>query len=123
MPTGGLNAQTIEGTVKNIVDGDTFDFSGLRIRLCGIEAPEEGAHGSESAKEALTALVASKYVVCLPVGAGSVCDGRSKQFNRNRVVAQCFLDDSDIAALMVKNGHACDWPKFSGGAYRGGCAR
>ena len=38
--------------------------------------------------------------------------------NRNTVVAQCFLDDLDIAAEMVRSGNACDWPKFSGGHYR-----
>ncbi|VVT15352.1 thermonuclease family protein [Hoeflea sp. EC-HK425] len=116
-------AQTIEGTVTRVIDGDTFDFQALRIRLCGIDAPERGDGGHRQAMRALTALIEGRRVRCVPVGAGSVCDGRSKLFNRKRIVAQCYLGTHDIAARMVISGHACDWVKFSGGAYRGGCRK
>ena len=38
--------------------------------------------------------------------------------NRGRIVAQCFVGDLDIAAEMVRSGHACAWPKHSGDYYR-----
>jgi endonuclease YncB( thermonuclease family) len=47
-----------------------------------------------------------------------VCDGRSKQNSRDRIVAQCFIDNFDIATEMAKSGTVCDWPKFSGGHYK-----
>jgi len=47
-------------------------------------------------------------VCCVRVGEGSVCDGRSKPKNKNRIVAQCFLDDLDVATLMIRAGMACD---------------
>ena len=116
-------SQSLEGIAVRVIDGDTFAFSALRIRICGIEAPDRGEQGYWQAAQALESLIKGKFVRCLPVGAGSVCDSRSKIFNRNRVVAQCFVDGTDIAASMVQSGNACDWMKFSGGAYPGGCQK
>ncbi|WP_394689019.1 thermonuclease family protein [Hoeflea sp.] len=116
-------AESIEGHIDHVTDGDTFAFPGLNIRICGIEAPERGAPGFDAATQALEAIIGTKTVKCLPVGAGTICDGRSKTINRKRVVAQCFVDDVDIGAEMVRRGHACDWRKFSGGAYPGGCVK
>jgi endonuclease YncB( thermonuclease family) len=37
----------------------------------------------------------------------------------DRIVAECLLPDgTDLAAELVKQGLALDWPKFSGGKYR-----
>ena len=56
---------------------------------------------------------------------GTPCDGRSKPMSRDRVVAQCFIGDKDVAAEMMRLGQACDWPKFADSYYRvaGGCTR
>ena len=62
-------------------------------------------------------MVLGKQVRCIRVGEGSVCDGRSKPTSRNRVVAQCFVANVDVAEALTKAGHACDWGKFSGGHY------
>jgi hypothetical protein len=36
-------------------------------------------------------------------------------------VAQCFIGHDDVAELLVREGVACDWVRFSGGYYsRGG---
>jgi hypothetical protein len=61
--------------------------------------------------------VKGKAVRCVQVGDGTPCDGRSKATNRDRIVAQCFVDGADVAASLVGQGVACDWVKFSGGAY------
>jgi endonuclease YncB( thermonuclease family) len=44
-------------------------------------------------------------------------DRRSKTRSGKRVVTQCFLGARDVAAQMVRAGHARDWPKYSGGGY------
>lgn len=118
-----LSAETIEGRVSKVIDGDTFYFKAIKIRICGIEAPDRGEPGFRQSTEALAALTRGRKVTCTPVGAGSVCDRRSKLFSRGRLVAQCFIGAIDIAKHMVKSGHACDWLKFSGGAYPGGCKK
>lgn len=46
------------GIVVNVVDGDTIDVAGVgRIRLIGLDTPERGACGYESATQALAVLV------------------------------------------------------------------
>jgi endonuclease YncB( thermonuclease family) len=76
--------------------------------------------GSSEAWKKLSQLVYGKAVKCTQVGrnAGTVCDGRSPPTSRDRIVAQCYVDGHDIAAILVLDGVACDWPKFSGGYYK-----
>lgn len=116
-------AQTITGEVGRVVDGDTFHLGAIRIRICGIDAPERGEPGYGEARMALAKIISGRPLRCIPVGAGSICDGRSDTFSHKRIVAQCFAGNEDIAARMVRSGHACDWVKFSGGAYPGGCRK
>ena len=110
------------GKVLAVSDGDTFtmeaDGGKVRVRICGIDAPERGQAGYGQAAGALSNMIEGKTVHCLQVGEGTVCDGRSKPTNRDRIVAQCFLDAVDIAEQMIRSGTACDWPKFSGGKYK-----
>ena len=114
-------AKDITGIASKVVDGDTLYVCNEsvceKIRLCGIDAPERADARSSAATEALKAIALSKPLRCVRVGEGSVCDGRSKPTNRDRIVAQCFESEVDISAEMVKLGQACDWVKFSGGHY------
>tara|TARA_R110000787_G_scaffold31143_13_gene82869 strand:- start:942 stop:1355 length:414 start_codon:yes stop_codon:yes gene_type:complete len=116
-------AQTITGEAGRVVDGDTFHLGAIRIRICGIDAPERGELGYSEARMALAQIISGRRLRCIPVGAGSVCDGRSGAISHKRIVAQCFVGDADIAASMVRSGYACDWVRFSGGAYQGGCRK
>ena len=119
--TAAAHAAEFSGSVDKIVDGDTFwvcDASAChKIRVCGIKAPEKGNPGYRESGEALTQLVEGKAIRCVQVGDGTPCDGRSKPINHDRIVAQCFADGADIAVPLVEQGLACDWVKFSGGAY------
>jgi endonuclease YncB( thermonuclease family) len=110
------------GRVTAVADGDTFTMESetgkVRVRICGIDAPERGQPGYGQAAGVLATMIEGKTVHCLQVGEGTVCDGKSKPTSRDRIVAQCFLDKPDIAEEMAKSGTACDWPKFSGGHYK-----
>lgn len=110
-------AGELVGPVASIRDGDTFTIRGTDIRLCGIDAPERDEPGYAAAADALRAITAGKVVRCVQVGRGTPCDGRSKPTSYDRIVAQCFVDGEDIAALLVRAGVACDWVRFSGGHY------
>ena len=88
-----------------------------KIRICGIDASERGQAGFGEAKRKLADLTDGKTVRCVPVGGGTPCDRRSQLMNQGRFVAQCFVDDRDIARDLVEGGYACDWTNFSGGAY------
>jgi endonuclease YncB( thermonuclease family) len=101
----------------SVIDGDTLFVGRLKYRLCGIDAPERGQPGSQAATDHLRYLTKGRTIACKPVGEGTPCDGRSERKSHDRIVAQCFVDGKDIAAEMVRSGHAKDWPRFSGGHY------
>lgn len=92
-----------------MIDGDTIDIGGKRIRLAGIDAPEMDHPYGKVAKSALIRL----------------CSGQTIRaefhvaLSHQRDMATCFLPDGrDLSAEMVKAGMAIDWPKYSGGKYR-----
>lgn len=93
-----------------VIDGDTIDIAGTRIRLAGIDAPELDHPYGKNAKWALVNLCKGQEV-------RAVYDGDQ---SHDRTVATCFLPDGrDLSAEMVRAGLAIDWPKFSRGKYSG----
>lgn len=92
-----------------VIDGDTIDIGGLRIRLSGIDAPELDHPYGRPAKSALIALCKGQIITARFAG--------TDDYGRN--LAACFLPDGrDLAAEMVAMGMAIDWAKYSGGKYR-----
>ncbi len=93
-----------------VIDGDTIDIRGTRIRLAGIDAPEMDHPYGKGAKWALVNMCKGNEIRV-------VCDG---DLSHDRTVATCYLPDGrDLSAEMVKAGMAIDWPKFSRGKYSG----
>lgn len=93
-----------------VIDGDTIDIGGTRIRLGGIDAPELDHPYGAKAKWTLVNLCKGQTI-------RAVFD---EEVSHDRVVATCTLPDGrDLAAEMVKAGMAIDWPKFSRGKYSG----
>lgn len=94
-----------------VIDGDTLTKGGERLRLKGIDAPElSQSCGTppdlwpcgKAARDALVALLTPKVV----------CHGRGRD-KYQRLLATCSAEAVDIAAEMVRNGHAVSY-----GAYR-----
>lgn len=91
-----------------IIDGDSFVCDGnVRIRLWGVDSAERHEPAGPAATRALSKLITGKTLTCQP-------KGRSY----NRIVAQCWIGNRDIASEMVRQGQAVDLPKFSKGYYR-----
>lgn len=91
-----------------IVDGDTFDLDGARIRINGIDAPEYGQKcGSRDcgveALEALDNLIHSGPINCQSMGD----DGYG------RVIGMCVVAGQDIGARLVSDGFAYAFVKYS----------
>jgi endonuclease YncB( thermonuclease family) len=101
----------------SIIDGDTLEIRGTRIRLWGIDAPEsdqlcqnensEHYRCGQKAANDLDAMIARRPVSCVDI------DERSY----NRTVAVCTVAGTDIADWLVRKGLALDWPQYSKGAY------
>ncbi|WP_164547111.1 MULTISPECIES: thermonuclease family protein [unclassified Mesorhizobium] len=113
-----VNAPAIVGTAS-VVDGDTIEIHGQRIRFNGIDAPEsrqlckdvngvDYPCGRRSAEALDTFLAASRPVQCTFVA-----------WDRyHRFVADCRrADGASVTTWMVDHGQALDWPRYSNGAY------
>ncbi|UFZ04668.1 thermonuclease family protein [Bradyrhizobium ontarionense] len=101
----------------SIVDGDTLDIHGERIRLWGIDAPEsaQACRGRDRrpyrcgalAANTLDAFTRNKTLRCMPV------DGD----RYGRIVARCAVGGIDLSQLMVSRGLAIEEPQYSRGHY------
>lgn len=100
-----------------IIDGDTLEISGRRVRLWGIDAPETSQlcnraaatyQCGRDAAQALTSHVEGRTITCSPQG---------HEDRYRRIVAVCRLEGSDLGGWMVLQGLAVDYPRYSQGAY------
>ncbi len=96
-----------------VIDGDTLDVGGQRIRLASLDAPEidqycEDRFGAsyacgELAAQALEAMVHRSRPEC-----------RTQGFDPyGRTLARCSIDGRDIGAELVKQGHALAFQRYS----------
>ena len=103
-----------------VVDGDTIEIHGKRVRFDGIDAPESAQLcndqngksvrcGARSAEALASYLAESRPTNCKIVG--------TDQYGR--LIGTCKRQDGrDISEWLVRNGHALDWPRHSGGRYQ-----
>ena len=115
-PASAAVADNLTGQAS-VIDGDTLEIHGTRIRLWGIDAPESSqlCRGEDSlqyrcgAKAAndLDAFIAKRPVSCVPISLDRY----------GRTVASCSVGGTDLAEWLVGNGLAIDWPKYSKGKF------
>lgn len=112
----GLTPTILSGPAR-VVDGDTLDIAGRRVRLEGIDAPETGqrcpgryAGGllgpwrcGQAATSELARLVGAKEIAC----------EAHETDKYDRLIATCFVDGLDINAEMVRSGYAWAFVKYS----------
>ncbi|WP_369422236.1 thermonuclease family protein [Bradyrhizobium sp. IC4061] len=105
----------------SVIDGDTIEIHGQRIRLWGIDAPEsdqlcrnDDSKLYQCGRAAATALARLFWAIKRPVTCSPV-----DRDQYGRTVATCSLGTpgADIGHWLVANGHALDWPKYSKGKY------
>ena len=88
------------GVVVNVVDGDTIDVAGVgRIRLIGLDTPERGACGFESATQALSVLVLGREVQLVP-GADDDAD------RYGRLLRYVDVAGEDSGLTLIEDGWA-----------------
>jgi endonuclease YncB( thermonuclease family) len=109
-------AETIIGQAS-VIDGDTLEIHGQRIRLSGIDAPESDqlCRGDDSLQYrcgAKSANALDDHIAGRPVS----CEGIGRD-QYGRTVAVCSISGEDMAAWLVRNGLAFDWPRYSKGRY------
>lgn len=100
-----------------IIDGDTIDIVGTRIRLFGIDAPEGGQScRDEAGKPWLCGSVAALKLADFVQSKLIECEPRDRD-RYGRVVAICRAGADDLGSWLVRQGLALDWPRYSKGRY------
>jgi endonuclease YncB( thermonuclease family) len=108
--------EPVSGNAR-IIDGDSLEIAGARIRIFGIDAPEgrqqcRNAQGADyacgrDAARALDRIIGGRTVTCTPVS--------HDQYERD--IATCEVIGRDIGEAMVRAGHARDYTRHSRGRY------
>lgn len=92
-----------------ITDGDTLKINGAAYRLFGIDAPEtkqdcpDGWPAGRLATTHLQALIAGRNVIC----------ERRDTDRYGRTVAVCRAGGEDLGAIMVRDGYAWAFTRYS----------
>ena len=104
----------IRGSTPRIIDADTLEVAGQRVRLQGIDAPESQqscrqATGQryrcgDTATQALRARIGAGAVIC-------TIEGRDRY---NRALGICYgPDGTDLNGWLVRQGHALAYRRYS----------
>lgn len=114
-PRTSVTAPSLTGRTS-VIDGDTLEIRGQRIRLWGIDAPEgrqlcriEGKpwRCGQQAALALSDWIGQRTVTC----------NERDRDRYGRIVATCSVGGQDMGAWLVRTGWALDWPQYSKGAF------
>lgn len=103
--------ETIAG-VASVVDGDTIEIHGERIRLSGYDTPERGARCGNINVYQKAALELSDFIGTRTVTCTVTDTDRWK-----RMVATCSVGGTDLGDYIVRQGWGRDWPQYSKGRY------
>ena len=104
----------ILGSVPRIVDADTLEVAGQKVRLQGIDAPESaqscrqaGGHRyqcGDHATQALRTRIGTEAVTC-------TIEGRDRYL---RALGICYAaDGTDLNGWLVRQGHALAYRRYS----------
>jgi endonuclease YncB( thermonuclease family) len=102
--------------IASVIDGDTLEIHGQRIRIWGVDAPEsrqvceldeEPWRCGTAAANALDEWIAGRTVSCEQVDTDRY----------KRVVAKCSIGADSLNEWLVREGWALDYTQYSKGAF------
>ncbi len=102
----------VKSNELEIIDGDTINLNGEKIRFSGIDAPEikqtciknnVAIKCGIKARELLVKMIGNKKINC-------VREGKDQY---KRTLAECFVNDLSLSSYLVKNGYAFAYRKYS----------
>lgn len=96
-----------------VIDGDTFDVGGTRVRLHGVDAPEEAqACLDENAAPWPCGDWATREARALWDGRTAACEVLETD-RYGRAVSRCAVEGEDIGATLVSRGMALAYVAYS----------
>lgn len=107
------NEIELKGIVTKVVDGDTLDINGVRIRLALVDTPEIGQLGYDAAKHFVQSLCLGKN------GELDIDNGQRRGDRYGREVGVVYCDGVNVNDKLMANNMArilvefCDITEFS----------
>ena len=98
----------LEGIVTKVVDGDTLDINGTRIRLAIVDTPERGQPGYDKAKNFVESLCVGKK------GQLDVDSGQRRGDRYGREIGVVYCDGVNVNAKIMENKMARILTEFCG---------
>ena len=101
-----------------VVDGDTIKIDSEKIRFSGIDAPESYYKGKEQFclkdEKKISCGKLSKSFLIEKIGIQKVkCEIEAKTDRYKRKLGECFVEGKSLSRILVKNGYAFDYPRYS----------
>lgn len=94
-----------------IIDGDTIDIAGERVRLHAIDAPETRQNCDVAGVGWACGKTATAFLAGATAGRTITCKG-DKRDRYGRLIAVCYLGDQDLNAQMVRDGWALAYRRY-----------
>jgi endonuclease YncB( thermonuclease family) len=111
MSPAGARAE-VTGPIR-VIDGDTLDVGGTRVRLFGIDAPEQDQTcDTGQGKQWPCGAWVSETVRAQYEGQWARCERRDID-RYGRVVARCLVRNRDMGQMMVQAGLAFAYRKYA----------
>ena len=107
-----VQAANLQGH-PSVIDGDTIELHGTRIRLFGIDAPESRQLCQDAAGHDYRCGQKAAFALADHINSGTVfCDPRDVD-RYGRTVAICYLGAEDLNGWMVEEGQAVAYRRYS----------
>ena len=109
--TDAESAPSIQGTAS-VIDGDTIEIHGERIRFDAIDAPESSQLCLDAASRRYRCGQKSAFALAYMIGRSVVrCEPKGRD-RYKRVIAVCFKGETNLVAWMVAQGWAVAFRKY-----------
>ena len=108
------NADTTIAGRASVIDGDTLEIRGERIRLHGIDAPEAGQRCTDTSGAVWRCGQRSALALSDKIGAAVVECHTSQRDRYGRHIAVCLANGEDLGAWLVREGLALAYRRYSG---------
>ncbi|NOV19672.1 thermonuclease family protein [Ensifer adhaerens] len=119
-PSSAFSSDTISGRAS-VIDGDTIEIAGKRLRLHGVDAPEswQKCSDGDGGTYRCGKMAANELDRFLAVSRPIHCDVIDRD-RYQRLVGICFrADGREVNRWLVESGNALDWERYSRGNYAG----
>lgn len=122
---GQITSLRLQDPQPRVIDGDTLDVQGSRVRIVGIDAPDDDrARLKPLSTQILQGLISRDGgVECatslfdFALRKENQCRRPVESYGRLNLSCRLKANGASVAATMVAQGYAVDFRRYSGGAY------